>query len=70
MRRNSFLMKVDPPEDGSKVLRRSHFRFGESGSFVKEKLEAHVSGSGDVLYIGSPDVETHISGSGKVKRRD
>lgn len=37
---------------------------------VKEKLNASILGSGDVVYGGSPEVERVELGSGEVRRRD
>ena len=37
---------------------------------VKEKLEAYVSGSGDIQYSGSPaSVKTRVTGSGDIKAK-
>jgi len=35
---------------------------------VLDTLRATVSGSGDVLYLGNPDLDVDISGSGKVRK--
>lgn len=34
--------------------------------FIEERLEAYLSGSGDIVYSGTPQVNTHKSGSGRV----
>lgn len=36
---------------------------------VSEHLEAHVSGSGDIHYLGHPSVNSVVSGSGRVSGR-
>lgn len=36
---------------------------------LNEHLDATVSGSGDIEYLGHPSVNTHISGSGRVSGR-
>jgi hypothetical protein len=36
---------------------------------VTETLDVSVSGSGNVEYLGSPDVDEDISGSGNVDQR-
>jgi len=48
-------------------------RINSSGSSLVElrvvkKLDAHISGSGDVRYWGDPAVSRHVSGSGRVQR--
>jgi hypothetical protein len=35
---------------------------------VIEKLDAEVSGSGDIVYKGSPEVNARVSGSGSIKK--
>ena len=37
---------------------------------VKNTLQAHISGSGDVIYDGNPQISTRSTGSGKVKHRN
>ncbi|HEX2936805.1 MAG TPA: head GIN domain-containing protein [Bacteroidales bacterium] len=41
---------------------------GECKLFVSGKLDASVSGSGDVYYKGEAVVKAHVSGSGKVRK--
>lgn len=44
---------------------------GGSGSAqvnVAERLEARVSGSGDITYLGDPTVDADVSGSGSIDR--
>jgi carbon monoxide dehydrogenase subunit G len=36
---------------------------------VTGSLEAHVSGSGNVTYLGNPKVDARVSGSGRVRSR-
>ncbi len=36
---------------------------------VTGSLEAHVSGSGNISYLGNPKVDARVSGSGRVKSR-
>lgn len=37
---------------------------------VAETLTVKISGSGDVIYKGSPQIDSSISGSGKVRKED
>ena len=36
---------------------------------VTDNLEASVSGSGNITYIGSPKIDARVSGSGRVKSK-
>lgn len=42
---------------------------GDCSLCAYESLTAYISGSGDVLYTGSPRVESRVKGSGSVKAR-
>lgn len=42
---------------------------GSCDCFVTGKLEARISGSGDVLYSGNPRIDVSSSGSGKVRSK-
>jgi hypothetical protein len=43
---------------------------GQATLRVSEHLDAEVSGSGSVFYLGDPEVDSDISGLGKVERLD
>lgn len=44
---------------------------GEAYVNVSGKLEARISGSGDVYYTGNPtDIDSRVSGSGNVRRKN
>jgi len=36
---------------------------------IEDKLEAYLSGSGDIAYLGAPIVNSHVSGSGRVFKK-
>lgn len=40
---------------------------GDVRCFAYDTLEVFLSGSGDVIYSGSPQVTTHVTGSGRVR---
>jgi hypothetical protein len=40
---------------------------GNCGLFVSESLRVDISGSGDVIYLGRPRIESRVKGSGSVK---
>jgi len=40
---------------------------GEANVSVSEKLEVKITGSGNVCYMGQPQVDSEITGSGKLK---
>lgn len=42
---------------------------GDATVRVTERLDASVSGSGNVLYIGSPSLTQRVSGSGSIRMR-
>jgi hypothetical protein len=42
---------------------------GSARVMVTDLLDAHVTGSGDIEYIGAPAVERHISGVGAIRQR-
>jgi putative autotransporter adhesin-like protein len=47
-------------------------RVGGSGSAevdASDTLNAEISGSGDIIYIGDPNVTQNVNGSGKVRKR-
>jgi hypothetical protein len=35
---------------------------------VTRQLDATITGSGDIVYKGTPSVNTSVTGSGKVRR--
>jgi len=39
---------------------------GKMYVFIEDHLEAHIFGSGDIVYSGTPVVNSHLSGSGNV----
>ncbi len=41
---------------------------GYAAVWARDRLDATVSGSGDIEYVGQPVVVTHISGSGRVSQ--
>ncbi len=43
---------------------------GDSELNIKDFLKAHISGSGNVYYGGSPKIDSRISGSGKIINRN
>jgi len=42
---------------------------GDADLTVKNVLKAHISGSGDIYYGGSPNIDSRITGSGKIINR-
>jgi len=34
--------------------------------FIENKLDVYLSGSGDIVYSGTPSVNSHLSGSGLI----
>jgi len=39
---------------------------GNTYVFIENKLDAYLSGSGDIVYSGTPSVNSHLSGSGHI----
>jgi hypothetical protein len=35
--------------------------------WVKEKLEVELSGAGNLVYFGTPEMVANVSGAGKMK---
>lgn len=60
-------------EAGQLRSAEARVRISGSGSVtvqVDERLQADLSGSGDLCYVGSPDVKRSVRGSGEVARID
>ncbi len=50
---------------------KAYIDIGGSGScelFVQDYLDASISGSGDIIYKGNPEIKSHISGSGSLRK--